>query len=177
MNPLFLAHLVADFLLQPKWLVDFKQKDRRGIVLHSGIHLLVMIAFLAPRRLEVFAIVIAVALFHGLIDSIKIRFQKNKKSFDLFFLADQLAHLAVIVGASFLLPPIPVFWAQEAGRLVFAIFLTFSFGVAWWNLSRLEKFPLKTYAERLARFALLALVFALFFIPSRLLASSFCSSL
>lgn len=176
MNPLFLAHLVADFLLQPKWLVDLKQNDRRGIIIHAAIHAIAMIAVLSPRRLEVFALITAIALTHGLIDSIKIRYQKNKENFEGLFLADQLAHLTVLFGASWLVNPnIPAFWASEVGRLIFVILFVFSFGVAWWNLSHLQKFPLKTLPQRFSRFALLALVFALFAIPSLLLSSSFCS--
>ncbi|MBI2638698.1 DUF3307 domain-containing protein [Candidatus Peregrinibacteria bacterium] len=175
MNPLFLAHLIADFLLQPKWLVEWKEKNRGGIVIHAAIHALIMVAVLIPRRFDLFTVVAAIALLHGFIDFLKIRYQANKKNFELFFLADQLAHLAVMIAASFFLSYIPAFWTQEAGRLVFVIFLIFSFGVAWWNLSHLEKFPLKTFAERLSRFALLVAIFALFTIPSLLLSSSFCS--
>lgn len=176
MNPLFLAHLVADFLLQPKWLVVWKEKNRRGVVIHALLHALVMVVVMVPRRLDVIALIVAIALTHGLIDSIKIRYQKNVGNFEGLFLADQLAHLAVLVGASWLVNPnIPAFWASEAGRLVFAMLLVFSFSVAWWNLSHLQKFPLKTLPQRLGRFALLTTVFGLFAIPSLLLSSSFCS--
>ncbi|GEM_PF-3833131 len=175
MNPLFLAHLVADFLLQPKWLVEWKEKNHRGVVIHALLHAFAMVVVLVPRQPDVFALIAGIALTHGLIDSIKIRYQRKKKNFEGLFLADQLAHLFILIGASFLLPSIPAFWTSEIGRLIFIIVLVFSFGVAWWNLSHLQKFPLKTLTERLARFALLALVFALFAIPSLLLSSSFCS--
>lgn len=176
MHPIFLAHLVADFLLQPKWLVGWKEKSGRGIAVHGAIHALALFAVLAPRRFDVFTLILGIALAHGLIDAVKIRWQKKAAAFDLFFVVDQLAHLAVLAAAAWLIrPAVPTFWAGDIGWIIFAVLFLFSFGVAWWHLSHLQKFPLKTYAQRLTRFALLALVFALFAIPSLLLSSSFCS--
>lgn len=177
MHPIFLAHIVADFLLQPKWLVEWKEKSGRGIAVHGLIHALALVAVLVPRRFDVFVLVIAVALAHGLIDTVKIRWQKKAAAFNLFFVVDQLAHLAVLAAAAWLIrPAVPAFWAGDIGWIIFAVLFLFSFGVAWWHLSRLQKFPLKTGRQRLARFALLIFVFAIFLLPS-LSAASFCSSL
>lgn len=163
MNPLFLAHLVADFLLQPGWLVRWKQSHRRGVVLHSLIHALVMAPAIIPRRLDTALIIGFIALSHGLIDTIKIRWQKNARTFSLFFLADQVMHLLVLAVMSTAVTDLPALWKSNSGWLIFATLFSLSYGVAWRNLSHLENFPLQNGRQRLARFFLLTLLFALFF--------------
>ncbi|NVK04009.1 MAG: DUF3307 domain-containing protein [Flavobacteriia bacterium] len=95
--PLLLAHVVGDFLIQPKsWVKDKEDKGFRSIylILHSIIHfLLVAILFLDPRAYWLFWVVIPVS--HYLIDGMKSTLNNGKNSVAIFAI-DQLLHFAVI---------------------------------------------------------------------------------
>jgi hypothetical protein len=96
---LYLAHLVADFLLQPNWIA--RRKSELGpLSAHAGIH--VVCALLAVNlglNGRVGAAIAAVALAHFLIDLAKARLSRDSW---LPFLADQGAHLAVVAAAAVL---------------------------------------------------------------------------
>lgn len=178
MHPIFLAHLAADFLLQPNWLVQWKEKRVAGVVMHAAIHGLIMLIMLLPLRLDVFVTVAIVALLHGLIDQAKIAYQKKHKSFGEAFLLDQFAHLVVLVAAIFLMrSPFHIFWTSEAGRGIFWLLFFFSFSFALGHLFRLKKFPLKNPQQIALRLLLIIGVFAAFLIPAKLFGTSFCSLL
>lgn len=178
MNPIFLAHLVADFLLQPKWLVTWKEKHIFGVIVHAAIHGLIMLIFLLPFRPEIFVMILIIALIHGTIDSVKISYQKKHKSFEKALILDQLAHLIVLGVAVFIVRfPFHIWWISTAGRGVMFLLVLFSFAFALANLLKLKKFPAKTTRKRLIRAALVIAVFAAFLIPAKLLGASFCSVL
>ncbi len=93
---LILAHLIGDFLLQPKsWVQSKELKTYRSVHLyaHVLIHSLLVLLFvpgfywwLAP----------AIGLSHYLIDLAKLRFQKQQTKVRWFFI-DQGLHLGVIL--------------------------------------------------------------------------------
>ena len=177
MNPLFLSHLVADFLLQPKWLVDLKMKRVIGIVFHAIMHAAVMVVLLLPTRIEALAAIFTVVVAHGLIDQIKVNFQKKNLPFDFLFLIDQLAHLAVITAVSALIPfSYPIFWASQNGKLIWILLFIFSFASAWKNLACLNGCPTNN-KQALLRFANIAISFLAFAILAKVFAFPFYSVL
>lgn len=170
MHPLFTSHIIADFLLQPTWLVRWKEKTAAGIIVHALIHAAIMALFIRPQTLQVLLIIAGIAVLHGIIDSLKINYQKKHPEFGTSFLADQLMHFAVLVLA---LPylPYPVFWHSEKGIGIGILLFFFSFIIALFNLA-------DTYKTAYAKGILFAaLAFMLFFVPALLFASSLCSLL
>ncbi|MDR7481050.1 MAG: DUF3307 domain-containing protein [Armatimonadota bacterium] len=91
-----LAHLIADFVLQPYELVELKRRPV-GLVIHSVIHAAIATVLVAPF-LPGWPVVIAVlAVAHYLIDWWKVAASPSRGPASLvFFLADQLLHVAVL---------------------------------------------------------------------------------
>ncbi|GAB2630007.1 DUF3307 domain-containing protein [Belliella aquatica] len=93
---LILAHLIGDFVLQPKsWVKEKEKKKAKSLklYLHFLIHgLLVLLVF---WNLQYWLLALSVLLIHGLIDIAKLYFQKkhNKTS---WFVIDQALHLISI---------------------------------------------------------------------------------
>jgi len=93
---LLLAHLVGDFLLQPKsWVEEKEIKKSQSLKLYY--HVLIH-AFLALFALgtENWHFVLGIAGSHGVIDALKLHSQSKKTKTDWFIL-DQLLHLTVIL--------------------------------------------------------------------------------
>jgi len=94
---LYLAHLVADFVLQPDWIARRKTAIR-PLAAHAGVHLVCAIAAVnlgLDRRVS--TAIVVVALVHTLLDYVKARFSGDGW---LAFTADQAAHLMVVALAS-----------------------------------------------------------------------------
>lgn len=94
---LLLAHLLGDFLLQPTKWVNSKEKHKHKcpyLYYHIALHGALAWVIVGEKTFGVWALLIA--LSHGLIDFIKLHFQKNKTK-RLWFLADQLLHLLVLI--------------------------------------------------------------------------------
>lgn len=171
MNPLFVSHLVADFLLQPKWLVAWKQKNICGVVLHGILHSLTITLFIWPQNWLAYFIIAFIAASHIAIDQLKIRYQKRHNAFALSFIADQLLHLAVLVFAALILQlKFPSYWLTEAGKGTFFLLFTFSFALAIFNLSQIDKFPLHNKKEMFLRAMLIVISFGIYLMPAKLLA-------
>lgn len=99
---LLLAHLLGDFLLQPTyWVEDKEKKKHKSIYLyiHTLLHGALAMLFVWEREFVFYAIVLA--LLHGFIDFLKLQFQtaSSKRS---WFLFDQLLHLIVIIGITWI---------------------------------------------------------------------------
>lgn len=177
MNPLFPAHIIADFLLQPSALVAWKMKRIAGIVAHAAVHAAVLALFLVPllTHKEVVAAILIIASLHGLIDYAKIQFQKaGRGTFLQNFLLDQLAHFLVLAVATFAVNFDMPLWKSEMGIGILSLLFFFSFIFALWNLGAVRaRLPAgrqaanmqKTESPR-TRFGLIVLVFLLFFIPA-----------
>ena len=92
---LLLAHIIADFFLQTKWMVEGKEnggkRSMRMLTMHSIIHSLMAYLIVGDWSLWYIAIVIFVT--HFIIDWCKIMFRGKSVS---AFLIDQLSHVAVI---------------------------------------------------------------------------------
>ena len=92
---LLLAHIIADFFLQTKWMVEGKEnggkRSMRMLTMHSIIHSLMAYLIVGDWALWYIAIVIFVT--HFIIDWCKIQFRGNSVS---AFLIDQLSHVVVL---------------------------------------------------------------------------------
>lgn len=93
---LVLAHLIGNFILQPNSWVENKEKNKEKSIylyLHTALHLALMLLFVAEVDFIIYGILLAVS--HGIIDYIKLYFQK-KKTKRIWFGIDQLLHLTMI---------------------------------------------------------------------------------
>lgn len=110
---LILAHLIGDFLLQPKSWVAKKENYKVAalpLYLHVLIHgVLVLLLF---WNLQVWPLALAVVVIHFIIDVIKLYFQHKHKT--QWFVVDQLLHLAALILLWY-------FWAQP--RIAFSTLL------------------------------------------------------
>lgn len=94
---ILLAHLIGDFILQPtKWVKDKEEKKEKSVYLylHTLLHLLLVLLFVTKKDFIIYAIALAVS--HGIIDLVKLKFQK-KKTKRIWFSVDQILHLIVII--------------------------------------------------------------------------------
>lgn len=104
---LFLAHLVADFVLQFEELYQLKVRSLWGHILHVLIHWAVSLLLLFPYldRPGIWIFVSAMVLLHLGQDFIKYTLtRKIPKNTFLYFIADQCVHVLVL--SSILLFPI-----------------------------------------------------------------------
>jgi hypothetical protein len=102
---LLLAHLLADFSFQSKWVYELKFKYRWGVAVHGSIFGILAFVFLSPYFTQPEAILAAFFLWisHILIDKGKTEFTLRKKIDNLWlFLLDQLAHHLLVLLISFL---------------------------------------------------------------------------
>jgi hypothetical protein len=94
---LLLAHIIGDFFLQTEgWVRDKKRKTWKSpfLYLHVLVHFsLILILF---WDITLWKIALIVAGSHLIIDLIKLTFQ-NEKTEAHWFMADQIAHILVIV--------------------------------------------------------------------------------
>ncbi len=107
---LLLAHITADFLLQPNKLVKWKYKSNTAILIHVFTHFIVMMLALFPYWMNP-AVLIAsffISFIHYFIDIGKIYLEKKMKHIVEFFLIDQLIHIATLLLASAFLVNIPI---------------------------------------------------------------------
>jgi hypothetical protein len=94
---LLLAHLLGDFLLQPtQWVLDKESKKHKSIYLYIHTLLHGILAWILVGEMAFGSFALLLALSHGLIDFLKLRFQKKKTKRN-WFVADQILHLISIV--------------------------------------------------------------------------------
>ncbi|NVK51491.1 MAG: DUF3307 domain-containing protein [Flavobacteriaceae bacterium] len=94
---LLLAHLVGDFLLQPKKWVKEKEKKKLAsskLYLHILVHALILLLILEFEKNYLIGIT-SIVMSHFLIDVVKLYAQQNKTKSYWFFI-DQLLHLSAI---------------------------------------------------------------------------------
>lgn len=94
---LILAHLIGDFILQPKkWVKDKEKKKLKSpkLYLHVAIHIVLL--FLIVWDLTLWPLLVTIGILHLIIDAAKLIFQ-NKKTKRVWFFMDQLLHALSIV--------------------------------------------------------------------------------
>lgn len=179
---LLLAHLLADFVFQSNKLITWKKKDWKGVFMHVFIHwvtsLLLLFPFLSKPQFPI--VVTVIALSHFIIDSLKIRFEKEDKRYVKIFLADQELHLIVIVLGAFVLEEfggaetaksqIPVY--ANVGMMIYWIFsvvVTFFYSILKFQFHRQREQDTHMefdYVAMLIRFIAFSIVY--FFLLSRI---------
>jgi len=99
---LVLAHLIGDFILQPKSWVKSKEKRKLKspkLYLHVAIHMALL--FILVWDVSYWPLLLIITVLHFIIDAIKLFFQ-NKKTKRQWFFIDQLLHLISIFAAYFI---------------------------------------------------------------------------
>src|SRR4051794_33539516 len=111
-----LAHLVADFMLQPYWLVVRKRRWD-GLLIHGGIVLACMLLLpLADRSaLALWPVMLGITAVHIVADGGKVRFGNRIPGPPIGpFLLDQVVHLITLSVALSLALPAQKVWSLAA---------------------------------------------------------------
>lgn len=106
---LLLAHAIGDFLLQPHSWVKHKRKKKHKspyLYVHIALHLASLLLVLQLEWTYWPAIAIIV-VSHYIIDLLKLHLQ-NKKNERRLFIADQVAHIFVILAVAYAYHPFPI---------------------------------------------------------------------
>lgn len=91
---LIIAHLLTDFVLQPKsWVADRQRNKGKSGKLYLHVILTTIVAYIFSGLYSNWMIPLTIFITHLLIDYVKAKTGKDKFS---YFIADQLAHLFVI---------------------------------------------------------------------------------
>ncbi|PWB24754.1 DUF3307 domain-containing protein [Flavobacterium sp. HTF] len=99
---LLLSHLLGDFTWQPNsWVTDKEAKKHKSIYLYLHILLHGVLAAVLVWEIQFIPYAILIAVTHGIIDLIKLNFQKNTTK-RTWFIVDQIVHLLVLTGIVFL---------------------------------------------------------------------------
>ncbi|EJL66493.1 DUF3307 domain-containing protein [Flavobacterium sp. CF136] len=99
---LLLAHLLGDFIWQPNsWVADKEAKKHKSIYLYLHILLHGILAALLTGEIQFIPYAILIAVTHGVIDLIKLNFQKSTTK-RTWFVVDQIAHILILIGIVFL---------------------------------------------------------------------------
>ena len=97
-----LAHLAGDFVFQSKkWVEERHQNGYKSkyLYFHVGVHFLLLLVFFANELQGVLGYIFLIIASHFLIDLGKIYLERTSRFSQLgLFLADQLLHLAVLLG-------------------------------------------------------------------------------
>jgi hypothetical protein len=95
---LLLAHLLGDFIWQPNsWVADKEAKKHKSIYLYFHILLHGILAAILVWEIQFIPYAVLIAITHGIIDLIKLNFQKNTTK-RTWFIADQIAHIVILIG-------------------------------------------------------------------------------
>lgn len=99
---LLLAHLLGDFIWQPNsWVADKEIKKHKSIYLYFHILLHGILAAILAGEIQFIPYAVLIAVTHGIIDLIKLNFQKSSTK-RTWFVADQIVHIIVLIGIVFL---------------------------------------------------------------------------
>ena len=99
---LLLAHLIGDFILQPtSWILDKEAKKMKSKYLYFHVLLHAFLIFVLVGTLDFIWYGIAITILHGIIDVLKLSFQKPATKRN-WFIADQILHVLVLIGFSVL---------------------------------------------------------------------------
>jgi len=94
---LLLAHLLGDFIWQPNaWVADKETKKHKSIYLYLHILLHGFLAGILVWEIRFIPYSILIAVSHGIIDLIKLNFQKSNTK-RTWFIADQITHILVLI--------------------------------------------------------------------------------
>lgn len=114
------GHLLGDFLLQTRWMVE-RKKEPKVLLAHAGAVTAAHVAALAPFfSLPVLGTLLGVGVVHLAIDWVKPHWRRERPGPLALFFLDQAAHLVVLAGAYLLLlrlgPP-PIHFEADVLRI------------------------------------------------------------
>ncbi len=181
---LVLAHLVADFLLQPGKLVKWKMESRWGVLVHVLVHFVTNIILLFPyimqKPLPFMAAITAITAVHFFIDTQKIDYDLHHDTKVKPFVIDQIFHITTLFIAYLFLEKTKLTFDKTLfyslyQNIYLVIFLTFT--VLLSNGFEIFKFQLKREKnskaklkidkkETLSRLLAFTIIYALFMIIS-----------
>ncbi|MFH6943246.1 DUF3307 domain-containing protein [Flavobacterium sp. FlaQc-50] len=99
---LLLAHLLGDFIGQPNsWVANKEAKKHKSIYLYLHILLHGVLTAILVGEIQFIPYAVFITISHGIIDLIKLHFQKNKTK-RTWFIVDQILHVLVLIGVVFL---------------------------------------------------------------------------
>ncbi|EJG03476.1 DUF3307 domain-containing protein [Flavobacterium sp. F52] len=108
---LLLAHLLGDFIWQPNsWVANKELKKHKSVYLYIHILLHGVLAAVLAAEINFIPYAVVIAVTHGIVDLIKLNFQKPKTK-RTWFIVDQIAHVLILIGIVLLYEnkPIPDF--------------------------------------------------------------------
>jgi hypothetical protein len=111
-----LAHLVADFVLQPYWMV-LRKRRWDGLLIHGGVVLACMLALplLDRAALALWPAMLGITAVHIAADWWKVRYGDRIPGPPIVaFLLDQVIHIAALMSALSLTLPAGQVWATAA---------------------------------------------------------------
>lgn len=99
---LLTAHLLGDFVFQPRKWVEKRHTRIFYLLIHIGVHVILLSLVFLPDPIDKWQVILFVASSHLAIDSLKIWLEKkrNKRSI-CAFIVDQFLHIAVLVAVVF----------------------------------------------------------------------------
>ncbi|WP_163399973.1 DUF3307 domain-containing protein [Flavobacterium fluviatile] len=99
---LLLAHLLGDFIWQPtSWVIHKEANKHKSIYLYLHILLHGFLTVILVGKISFIPYAVLIVFTHGIIDLIKLNFQKNETK-RTWFVVDQIAHLLILTGVVFL---------------------------------------------------------------------------
>lgn len=115
-----LAHLVADFMLQPLWLVR-RKRQWDGLLIHVGIVMICMLVIipLEPGARTLWPAMLAITGVHLAADRWKVRYADRllRPPFVPFVL-DQVIHIGTLIAVLSLALPAEQIWSTQSSVLV-----------------------------------------------------------
>lgn len=146
---LIIAHLISDFLLQPKKLVDWKIKSKWGtfvhVLIHTAVGFIVLSPFLINGYYQLIYVILGINFMHFWIDEAKINYALTHDNKVKPFLIDQLLHFIVLLIAyftvlniKFTLPQTKFYELYTAPKTIAIIFIVILFATAL-NILRFRK--------------------------------------
>ncbi|QQT24886.1 DUF3307 domain-containing protein [Sphingobacterium spiritivorum] len=127
---LFVAHILGDFVFQPKKWVDGRAHHIRYIFYHVGVHAALLCLFFIRDLSHWWPAIAVIVLSHLAIDSLKVSLERKMNSNPLLlFSIDQLLHLTVlaaVLGCHYGIPEsfISSIWSVQAQILLIGFLLT-----------------------------------------------------
>ncbi len=110
------AHLVADFILQPYWLIR-RKRFWSGLLLHGSIVLACMLALalIMPQTLALWPVMLAITAVHIATDWWKVNHGDALFHHPIYgFLVDQCIHIATIIVVLYAALPSSALWSITA---------------------------------------------------------------
>lgn len=98
---LIIAHLLADFVFQPKKLIEWKTKSDLGVLVHVLIFVLLAFVILFPflGNIYVWGAILLIGVIHFFTDKAKVNIELTYDTYSLPFVADQAIHfLSLLLG-------------------------------------------------------------------------------